>query len=144
MSRRESLGNSFSVQYTSVILILLTVTVGSFSARHREPQLPPPPAPRSERPTLATVPLPDLFSGTSSEPTENGLAALHELLSRHDIRARLVLPLETKNVQLSFHRFVSAKRAAMDLAIPDELLTVELDENIHGAPLLIIEPPSSS
>lgn len=137
-SQQGPLGNPYNVQYASLILILLTVTVGSFSPQNREAPVSPAPPSHSERPALATVPLRDLFSDNSSEPTEDGLGALHELLNRHDIRARLVLPLETRQTELSFHRFQSMTRAALDSGIGAELLAVELDERVKDAPLLII------
>lgn len=139
VSRQTQTNNSFIVQYTSVILILLTVTVGSFSSRHSEraahSRLPPLP----QQPPLAAVPLPDLFHSISIEPSDDQLTAIHQLIGQHDIRARLVLPLDPKKTELSFHRFQAIIGAVIKSGITPELLTVELDESLNGAPLLIVE-----
>ena len=129
--------NSFATQYTGLILIVFTVIIGSLSAAQLQKQT------RSETSKktapLVKVSLDRLFEDSSSNPDPEQLAALKELLTRHDIHGKLILPFTKKSARLSFKRIVALRNQINQLGIPSSYLAIELDEDHTKAPVLILE-----
>jgi hypothetical protein len=133
----ENRASSFATQYTGLILIVFTVIIGSLSAAQLEKQT------RSETskkpPPLGKVSLDRLFEESSSSPDPEQLAALKELLSRHDIHGKLILPFTKKSARVSFKRIIALRNQTKQLGIPSSYLAIELDEDHTKAPVLILE-----
>jgi hypothetical protein len=126
----------FTMQYTSLILILFTFTVGFFSVQP-SPQSPNP-SPVKPRP-LTALSLADLFKLNGAEPSKDGLVPLWQLISHHDVYARIFIPLDPSNVDLGFRRYTAIFAHAASARVPDTFFSVELVEGMTEPAHAIIE-----
>lgn len=118
---------SFSLQYTSLILIVLCFILGSFvSAKFRNQQsLGPEPTPPSGMMVYS-----DLFTTGESVADSDRVQAVAEFMENHDVRAEIAIPLtdgEGSEAQLSLAlaRSVSIFRTLVKAGVPADSLQVE-------------------
>ncbi len=126
----------FTMQYTSLILILLTFTVGFFSTQ------PPPQSPKTlpVKPQLLTaLSLPDLFKLNGTEPSKDLLIPLWQFILHHDVYARIVIPLDPHKLDLGFRRYSAIIANAANARVPDTFFSIELVEGMTEPAHAIIE-----
>lgn len=87
--------HSFALQYIALILFILIFSISAFLPKTQIARVsPPPPQEPVVTPiaqiALASVPLTDVFSGSSHKKL-NGIPGFIELLKQHDVNARIDL-----------------------------------------------------
>jgi hypothetical protein len=135
----------FAIQYTSLILILFTATVGSFEFKtlaekgynlKGKDQNPIDLTPTT---SISIVELPNFFLSKSSTVDLINIDAIRALLTNHDVKARLVIPLVERSSEQSILRFTAALKAITEARIPEDDIQVELLDGEFPHTTLVIE-----
>lgn len=134
-------GRSFSTQYLSLILIILTFIIGIFSSHHLQQQrlaLPvevPNGALDSFPPTHAALEFNDLFESGSAELRGARLSAIVSLLRAHDLDAEFIVRADegmASREALALARVSTLLRALTAEGVPLRALSVVATEEVEG------------
>ena len=121
----------FYMQYLSVILIILTMIVGSFASNAMRQQGA---ALLSQKVPAATAPIAGLafdqvFRPGSGEVSKDNLAGLIQVLRSHDLDARIEVGADPGSFELGLARSIALQRFLSAAGIPVEALDVRTVAN---------------
>ncbi|MBX7139245.1 MAG: hypothetical protein K1X83_14820 [Oligoflexia bacterium] len=121
----------FYLQYLSVILIILTMIVGSFASNAIQQQgtvLLSQKVPEGSAP-IAGLAFDQLFIAGSGELRKENLTGLVQVLRSHDLDARVEVAAESGNFELGLARSIALQRFLSGAGIPLAALDVRTVEN---------------
>jgi hypothetical protein len=133
---------AFAVQYTSLILILLTFVIGAFSGRAA-----PPPLSRDGRQATPvdvpeTIGIYKLANSDGGSAIAESLGPVLQLLANHDITATLSLPLDSTSSPHSWELISQIGEVLDSHRVAPDSLNIALIEGPNFEPYLRFNKPT--
>jgi hypothetical protein len=139
VSADRKLLKAFYTQYTAVLLIILTFTIGAFQ-RTIQAELPINPAPVwAPRATVGSLDISRVFTSEGGvDPYAPQLAAIAEVLTQHDLNVRVVMSVtdlglkeRSTNLRRARLRLESLRKFFVTKGVPESalVLATRLDES---------------